>query len=267
MVAAGIAIILLAAGLLIASALAWAGRWRAWARRFPTFSVVTPLGFLPALGLMLLAMGLMLAGAGEPSSPGIAIVFVLAFPLLLLDFIGPKWFAPPWLGRERREHGFRPDLSDPLTALAYTAVEGRPARRPAVLERERARLAADKPVARWKAAWVHGAEGGPKPHGLGRAGVAEGRLWLYEQGLAFAAGGIDEALRGAPTTAVIEREAVRGARVVPARAGADGRPAPGPAARSAFKRLVVDTDDGPYLFEVMRAASKARRIEETLRAR
>ena len=64
---------------------------------------------------------------------------------------------------------------------------------------------------------------------------------------------------------MIAREAVRGARTVPARAGADGEPRPGPAARSLFRRLVVDTDDGSYLFEVMRASSKAKRIEDTLR--
>jgi hypothetical protein len=258
----GAALIVLAIACLAASALAWTGRWRAWSRRVLTFSVFTPLGFLPALGLMLLALGLVLAGAGTPSSPGIAIVCVLALSLLVLDFVGPKWFAPPWLRRERDEHGFRPDVTDPATALAYAVVEGPPGRRPALHD-----LADETPVARWKAAWVHGAEDGPKPHGLGRSGVAEGRLWLYEDGLAFAAGGIDEALRGAPTTAVIDRDAVRGARVVPARAGADGQPQPGPAGRSAFKRLVVDTTDGPYLFEVVRAASKARQIEQILRGR
>jgi hypothetical protein len=261
---AGAALILLAVACLAGSALAWTGRWRAWARRFPTFFVFTPLGFVPAFGLMLLAAGLILVGAGEPSSPAVAIVFVLAFPLLVLDFIAPKWFAPPWLQAERREHGVQADLTDPLTAVAYAAVGASEDDRPRSTATVRSRFRGADPLARWKAAWVFGDEQGAGPHGLARAGVTEGRLWLYDDGLAFSAGTIEDVLGDGKRTAVIAREDVTGVRTVPARAGADGRPAPGPAARSVFKRLVVDTTDGSYLFEVVRAASKARQIEQTL---
>jgi hypothetical protein len=264
---AGAALILLAVACLAGSALAWTGRWRAWARRFPTFVVITPLGFLAAFGVMLLAAGLILVGAGEPSSPGVAIVFVLAFPLLILDFIAPKWFAPSWLREERRGQGVQADVTDPLTALAYAAVAATEDDRPHSAAAVQRRFRGADPRARWKAAWVFGEEQGTGPHGLARAGVSEGRLWLYDDGLAFSAGTIEDMLADGEQTAVIAREDVTGVRTVPARAGADGRRAPGPAARSVFKRLVVETTDGPYLFEVMRAESKARRIEQTLRER
>jgi F0F1-type ATP synthase membrane subunit c/vacuolar-type H+-ATPase subunit K len=260
----GVALMVFGLGCLAASALAWSGRWRSWASRFLTMNVITPLGFLPALGLFALVIGLLLADAAEPSSAAVAIPFVFALALMALDFVGPKWFAPPWLRRERAEYGgIRPDLSDPATALTYGAVAAAEDDAPRSSDTVGRRFRGD-PLAQWKAAWVHGKEDGPKPHGLARAGVTEGRLWLYEQGLAFASGRIEDALRGDTSTAVIGREAVRGARTVPPRAGADGEPRPGPAARSMFRRLVVDTDDGSYLFEVMRANSKAKRIEETL---
>jgi hypothetical protein len=260
-----VSLLLFGLACLVVSALAWSGRWRSWASRFLTMNVVTPLGFLPGLGLLAIVISLLLLDAAEPSSAAVAIPSVIGIALMVLDFIGPKWFAPPWLRRERAEYGgVRPDVSDPATALTYGAVAATEAGAPRSSDAVRRRFRGADPLAQWKAAWVHGQEDGPKPHGLGRAGVTEGRLWLYEQGLAFASGRIEDALRGDTSTAVIARDAVRGARTVPPRAGADGEPQAGPAARSLFRRLVVDTENGSFLFEVMRANRKAKRIEETL---
>ena len=74
----------------------------------------------------------------------------------------------------------------------------------------------------------------------------------------------EDHLRGAPTIMAVERGAFDGARTVPAGAGPDGVKRPRQAMRSIYSRLVVDTSDGPLLFEIGFAKRKARLINETL---
>ncbi len=53
-------------------------------------------------------------------------------------------------------------------------------------------------------------------------------------------------------------------RVVAAGAGPDGEKRRGTGLRSLFKRLVIDTPDGPLLFEVQRATQVQSEIRERL---
>ena len=126
------------------------------------------------------------------------------------------------------------------------------------------RFGGREPIRRWKATWIEHENGGDKPHALGRAGATDGRLELYDDGLAFRASGLEDRLRREATAVAIGRDEFGAARVVPAGAGPDGRKRPRHGARSAFARLVVDTQYGPFLFEVNSAKRKAREISETL---
>ena len=251
--------LLLAAGvaLLGASALAWTGRWRTWSRRVFTGPLPLPISLLPGLGLALVGTGLYELGAPM----GVAAPFFVAFLALFVVYVwAPGWWGPAWY-REERSKGVRPDLTDPATALSYAALT-RPSERSseAVEQRFRGR----EPLERWNATWVEDENGGSKPHALGRAGATQGKLELYRDGLAFRAIGLEDSLRGHATAVAIDRGEFDAARVVPAGAGPDGRKRPRHGARSAFARLVVDTDSGPFLFEVNFAKRKAERISRTL---
>jgi hypothetical protein len=63
---------------------------------------------------------------------------------------------------------------------------------------------------------------------------------------------------------VVPAAEVTGARVVPARAGPDGVVRKGIIGRSLYPRLVVDTQSGPLLFDVVGAKAKAAKILQTL---
>ena len=252
------ALLLVAAAVLLgASALAWTGRWRAWSRRIFTGPLPLPISLLPGLGLALIGAGLYELGAPM----GVAAPFFVAFLALFALYVwAPPWWGPAWY-REERERGVEPDLSDPATALSYAALT-RPAERSTAAVAQR--FAGHAPLERWNATWVEHENGGAKPHGLGRAGATQGKLELYRDGLAFRAVGLEDNLRGHATALAIDRAEFDAARVVPAGAGPDGRKRPRHGARSAFARLVVDTEHGPFLFEVNFAKRKASRISETL---
>jgi len=246
----------------VAAGLAWTGRWRAWSRRVLTGPLVFPITLLPGLGLALIGLGLGQAGVVRSTSPVPGVGALCAVVGMILYFWSPGWFGPRWLRRERAD-GIEPDLSEPLTALSYAALAP-VAGRPSSAEQALARSGGGEVLERWTATWVVHEDGGDKPHGLGRAGAVGGKLELYDRSVVFRAGEIEDRLRDVPTVAVIERDRVRGARVVPRGAGPDGVRRKGRGPRSAFARLVVDADDGAYLFEVNGAKAKARRIEEVL---
>jgi hypothetical protein len=251
--------LLAAAVMLVASALAWTGRWRAWSRRVFTGPLPLPITLLPGLGLALIGAGLYEFGIPAGPLTPLLLGFLALFVLYLW---APSWWGPAWF-REEQRRGIEPDLSDPATALSYGALTSKPAgadSRAAVAERFGGR----EPIRRWRATWIEHENGGEKPHALGRAGATEGRLELYDDGLAFRASGIEDRMRREATAVAISRGEFGAARVVPAGAGPDGRKRPRHAARSAFARLVVDTQYGPFLFEVNGAKRKAREISETL---
>jgi hypothetical protein len=255
----GVLLLIVAAGMLGAFALAWTGRWRTWSRRVLTGPLPMPITLLPGLGLAFVASGLYELGAPL----GVAAPFFVAFLLCFVLYLwAPDWWGPRWMKEERRD-GIQPDLSDPATALSYaglTRTPGEASSSAAVAERFGDR----EPLERWNATWIELEEGGEKAHALARAGATQGKLELYENGLAFRAIGLEDSLRGRATALAVARGEFGAARVVPAGAGADGRKRPRHGARSAFARLVVDTEFGPFVFEVNAAKRKARRITETL---
>ena len=155
----------------------------------------------------------------------------------------------------------RPVRSRHGAELRRAHLEARGRRQPAAVAE---RFGGREPIRRWKATWIEHENGGEKPHALGRAGATDGRLELYDDGLAFRASGIEDRMRRDATAVAISREEFGTARVVPAGAGPDGQKRPRHGARSAFARLVVDTQYGPFLFEVNSAKRKAREISETL---
>ena len=252
------ALIAVGVACLAGAALAWSGRWHRWSRRF-LIGPSLPITLLPAVGAGAIGAGLYETSG---SSVATAVCFVVMVAGGILFLWSPAWFGPRWL-REQRRKGIDPDLQDPLTALSVAALAAPPAEATsaAVLEE---RFGDRAPIERWSATWVQNEEGGEKPHALGRAGTVGGKLELYEDALAFRAIAVEDRLRREPTVVLIERAEFGETRVVPAGAGPDGRKRPRQGPRSAFARLVVDTEFGPFLFEVNAAKRKARRIAETL---
>ena len=252
------ALIAVGVACLAGAALAWSGRWHRWSRRF-LIGPSLPITLLPGAGAGAIGAGLY---ESSGSSAATAVCFVVMIAGGTLFFWSPPWFGPRWL-REQRREGIDPDLQDPLTALSVAALAPPPAEltSAAVLDE---RFGDRKPIERWSATWVQHEEGGAKPHAFGVAGMVAGKLELYEDALAFRASGFVDRMRREPPVVVIGHDAFAGARTVPAGAGPDGvkRPRTGP--RSVYSRLVVDTSDGPLLFEVGAAKRKARQISETL---
>jgi hypothetical protein len=245
---------------LVAGFRAWTGRWRRWARRFATRQGAAPITLYPAIGFAAVVGGLDTMGLAIPSVVAVVCLLVLIVGWAFY-FVTPKWWGPRWY--RDRDRAAPPDLSDPLTAVAYTAVAATdaPDQQPAHMEPP-AEFGAV--LTSWRASWIAGDERAPAAHGLTHGGAIEGTLRLQERGLAFTSNRAEDLLRGEPRGQAIAASSVKGVRVVPRGAGPDGQPRQASGTRSLFARLVVDTSHGPYLFEVLRAKRAAQRIAEAL---
>ena len=231
----GALLLLAAAAVFVASALAWTGRWRSWSRRVFTGPLPLPITLLPGIGFALVGAGLY--ELGVPAGP-LTPLFIIFLALFVIYFWAPAWWGPAWF-REEQRAGVGPDLSDPATALSYAGadLEARGRRQP----RRRGRRFGDRePIRRWKATWIEHEDGGEKPHALGRAGATEGRLELYDDGLAFRASEIESRIRGDATAVAVSREEFSTARVVPAGSGPDGPEAPSIRAPARRSRGLMD---------------------------
>lgn len=257
----GVLALIAGAACIGAAALAWTGRWRRWSRRTATGPLPLPITLLPGIGFALAGAGLWYLDVAKPLAT-LGLLALLAAIGLYLS--APQWWGPRWF-REERERGVDPDLSDTLTALTY-ASGGRPAPGESSAEVLAGLVGDREPLERWGGIWIdaEGPDAGPAPHRLTRAGTTQVRLELFDDALAMKAVGLEDRLRGHATVGVIDRASFRAARVVPAGAGPDGVKRPGAGPRSLRARLVVDTDDESFLFEVTGAKRKAQRIEETL---
>lgn len=248
--------LVVAAVLVPLSALAWTGRWRDWSRQFFVGHVAMPITLFPGYGLGCLFIGVgQYAGPARSALYGIGSLFLLAGTVLTITT--PRWWGPAWY--RHRDRNAPPDRSDALTDLAATGVEhgwglGRGSAAAA------ARFRGEQPFAHFGATWIFGDERMKKKSALTRGGSAAGRVSLYRSGLAFAAVTREDSVRGHPLSLVIDAGDVRDARVVRHGAGSDGRERPHRGPQSLWPRLVIDTDDGSYLFEVAFAKRKSERI-------
>lgn len=256
-------ILLVGVALLAVSGWSWLGRShraRWWIRTWQADTLV--LGILPAMGLMLVA--LTLYGLAGPSVTAVAAPLWLAcFPLALLGFVTPRWWGPAWyreLSPSERQAALRGALGTAVRAggSARTADSTADARR-----------GRRQPLDGWSVGWVRDPDTDVRDHDLSRKGTVQGRLVLYADTLTFAASATEDQLRGEPTVVVVDGGALRSVRTVPARAGADGRQRGGRLHRSWFRRLVLDTTDAAYVFEVAygRAPQVAARIQATILSR
>ncbi|WP_163508629.1 hypothetical protein [Fodinicola acaciae] len=269
---AGFWIALAGVALLAYTGWCWAGRStraRRWSRRTSWDSMI--LGLFPGLGLVLFASGVA-AMLPEPAVGFAAPLILVAFAVFGMGMIylvfKPRWWGPRWYRRmpASRRHS---DLDDPVTAVRASLVGGRgvdsqQAARRAVTERFGAKAQA---VAAYDGGYVRDPDRAERDHALARRGTVSGRVEVFAEGVVFAADRTEDSLREDPTVLVLPSAAVTGVRVVPARAGADGRPRRGVLHRSPFRRLVIDTAADSYVFEVAfgKANQAATTIQSTMR--
>jgi hypothetical protein len=257
---ANLVILLIGAGLLAVSAWGWAGRSRQarwWVGR--PFGPQLALGVAPGLGLIVFGVGLLTIFGPE-------LTLVVAPPVLLgvvLELAGmfsliPRWWSPRWY-RELPTGSRGYDTTGALAA-AMVGFMGRPGVTSAG-EAAR-RFGRDRPLGSWHSGWVYDADTDERVHGMSRTGTIEGRLTLYEKGIVFAATRAEDVLRGKSTVLAVPAGDITGVEVVPARAGADGRPRKGWLYRSWFPRLAIQTADDVHLFDVAwgRAGQVAERV-------
>jgi hypothetical protein len=254
----GAAPILAGAGVLFYVWRCWSGRSRRWATQAFTNQLVYAI--LPGLGALFVAFGVMMLVGGRVGDVVMTAAVVVCLLGLVVLVFEPRWWGPRWY-HDLRASNPQPDLQDPLTALATGATT------PAPLfssQAEAAEALGGTAVARWRGNYVHDPDARHREHGLAAPGTVGGHLLLYPGGLAFAASAFEDRLRERPTVVVVPATEVITARVVPARAGTDGVVRKGIIGRSLYPRLVVDTQSGSLLFDVVGAKAKAAKILQTL---
>lgn len=103
---------------------------------------------------------------------------------------------------------------------------------------------------KWRGGYVYDPDTKQRAHGMAQRGTVTGKITLYAEGVTFGATKSEDALREQETVLVLPIGHITDARVVPARAGVDGVPRRGRLYRSPLPRLVIDTSDGSYLFDL-----------------
>lgn len=221
-----------------------------------------PITLLPGVGAILLAGALATSGAISDTSAPVAACFAVFLVGLVLFLVTPLWWGPRWY-REMKPWNEDPDLSDPGTALV---VAGEKARWHYATGADRSRSPArfGPALKCWRGSWIAGRETDRPAHALTHAGAVEGHLSLHAEAVLFVASRSEDLLCDHPTVLAVQGSEIRDVRVVPRGAGPDGRRRPASGPRSAFARLVIDSEHGPLLFEVVRASRKARQIREQL---
>lgn len=256
--------ILLLGGALVGLALwSWLGRSRAarwWVRTWEGDSLV--LGILPGTGLVLFGLGLVAVFDGALQTVG-SLLWLCGFPVFLIGFITPSWWGPAWY-RQLSKPERRAAQTDALGTFARSRSTRLP--EPSAERAARTFPSDSTPIATWRAGYVYDADTAERTHGLSRRGTIDGRLAVYSAGLVFAASRTEDGLRGSATVVTLPRDHLTDVRLVPARAGADGRPRRGILHRSLFPRLVVDTTHGSKVFEIAwgRAQQAATVVNQTL---
>lgn len=262
----GIVALAIGIGCLVAAVLAWSGRWSSWSHKFLVGLGAFPVTLLPGIGAGALAGGLNSLGAISASSPVAAVGLVLlliGWLLFFFSLVRPQRWGPRWY-RALDDRWASPELlHDPATAGVVAGVRAWNSRHEGS-ERAHPPQTLDSPVHSWRGSWIGGDETKPRAHGLTHTGAVEGHLNLHRDAVSFAAYRSEDLLRGHSTVLTIPGTKLRDVRVVPRGAGPDGRLRPGSGPRSLFPRLIIDTGDRSYLFEVQFARRTARRIRHGL---
>jgi hypothetical protein len=241
-------LILIGAALLAVTWLCWSGRWRAWSRIAMLPSV--PITLVPGLGLCLLLCGL---GVALDAGALIGLGLLTAIAGVVLVFWEPKWYGPQWF----RERDTTYDLSVPINAAIAASVRREPAESSEATARGRMRRR--EPQERWRAHLVSDEHG--RPSAMQRVGLVRGHLLLYADALVFAADDGEDRVRGTAVVEVLDADAIRAVRRVPAGSRPDGERAGHDLPGRVMPRLRVDTDHGPYVFEIRSAGRRAKELE------
>ncbi|HEU0286394.1 MAG TPA: hypothetical protein VFR22_05060 [Nocardioidaceae bacterium] len=253
-------VLVVAIGMVLLALSIWAWRGRSRRSRWwvgSPYGGQVMLGLVPGLGLIILSMGLLtLIGPWFTAVAGLPILFGAALVLAVIFARLPRWWGPGWY-REMSEAERRADLTNAFAAAVVGLTD-----RPGVVSAKDAadRYRGDRPLGSWRGGWVHDPDTDERAHGMSRKGTIDGRLTLYPSGLVFAASRAEDALRRKGTVIAIDTHDIVDVRVVPARAGADGRPRSGVLYRSWFPRLVVETPDVEQVFDV--AWGRARQVRD-----
>lgn len=241
-------LIFIGAALLAVSWLCWSGRWRAWSRiaMLPT----VPITLVPGLGACLLLCGL---GVALRVGALIGIGVLAAIAGVVLMFWEPKWYGPQWF----RTRDTTYDLSVPINAAIAASVRTEPAE--SSEGAARARMSRREPEERWRAHLISDEHG--RPSAMQRVGVVRGYLLLYGDALVFAADDHEDRMRGTAVVEIIAADGIRAVRRVPAGSRPDGDRAGHDLPGRVMPRLRVDTDHGPYVFEIRGAGRRAKELQ------
>jgi hypothetical protein len=255
-----VTVVLIGAALLALSVWAWRGRSprsRWWVRS--PFGDQVMLGVVPGIGLIVFCVGVLTAtGPWMTLLIALPVLFGAALEFSVIFARLPRWWGPRWF-REMSEAERRADASNAFAAAVLAFTE-----RPGVISAREAaaRFRGGEPLGSWRGGWVYDPDTDERSHGMSRKGTVDGRLTLYASGIVFAASRAEDALRRKGTVVAIGAEDVVDVRVVPARAGADGRQRRGVLRRSVFPRLVVETTETAHVFDV--AWGRAKRLQDRL---
>jgi hypothetical protein len=233
-VVTGLIAIVAGVALLAASAAAWTGHWRSWARRFPIGLLSSPLGMFPAAGAVLLVGGLAAADAISETSPLAFVAAVVAIAGLVLSFWSPPWFGPAWYRESPKLTD--PDFADAATSAAWAASHRAPAAPATSLD-------GSEPLEVLSATWFAGDAAAEAMPGLGAGTDVGGKLELHRDGLLFRAGKWDAKARQAATVVEVPAAMIR-------------------SARADHGRLVIDTESEAMTFKVFGARGKAAKIQD-----
>ena len=259
--------LLVGVALLVASALAWSGRWRSWARGALWHSM--PIHMFPGLGLLALlgaAIGIL-----DPPRDSAAfhsffwfwlVIHALGTVLWVFGILvrEPRWAQPRWLRDADRTLDIENDEISAVFYLADSVGSVHESR-----EKVEARFKGQEPVVRLSAMYVYDPTASARAHALAGFGTVQGKLSIYPSVLAFHIIAIEERLRNAPFTLVLPSDEMAAVWTVPARCDADGFKHPLPwhvqARLSPYRRLVVSMKDGSvHVFELWGASSNANML-------
>jgi hypothetical protein len=230
----GVIAIVAGLALLVASAAAWTGHWRSWARRFPIGLLSSPLGMFPAAGATLLVGGLAAADVISETSPLAFVAVVVAIAGVVLSFWSPPWFGPAWYRESPKLTD--PDFADRGTAAAWAASQRAP-------EAPATSLDGSRPLETLSATWYAGDAAAAALPGLGAGTDVGGKLELHREGLVFRAGKWDAKARQSATVVEVPAARIR-------------------SARADHGRLVIDTESEAMTFKVFGARGKAAKIQD-----